>query len=295
LLAEADTVDELGWPSSGSSMMAAIALLHRDDEQRAEPCVRRVADTAGRLGLSYGSAINWAMVESLLLRRAGRDREALERLMTGECPAVAWWEDRYYSPRVQAMQLAMALGDREAAEQVLEENELLLSLHPGVRAHCRGLVDRDPELLAQAVASFRSAGQKLQLAQAVEDLGIVLAEHGDTAAARSHLVEAVLLYEELAAAWDLSRIRARFREYGIRTGSHATRRRPATGWDSLTKTEGRVARLIADGKSNPEIAGTLYLSRRTVETHVSHILAKLDGRGRVDIARLAASHSAAIS
>jgi DNA-binding CsgD family transcriptional regulator len=231
-------------------------------------------------------------VESLQLQRAGRDREALERLVTGEDPAASWWEDCHYTPRVQAARLAVSLGERETLDQILRWNEQQTLLHPGVRAQCNGLADRDPRLLAQAVASYRSAGQKFQLAQATEDLGIVLAEGGDVAAARPHLVQALRLYEDLAATWDQHRMRARFREYGIRTGSHAARDRPATGWASLTETETRIARLIADGKSNPEIAHTLFLSRRTIETHVSHILTKLGQRGRVDIARLAAAQPA---
>jgi DNA-binding CsgD family transcriptional regulator len=167
---------------------------------------------------------------------------------------------------------------------------VLARLHPGVRAQCRGLVDRDPQLLSQAAASYRLAGQKFQLAQAAEDLGIVLAERGDTAAARPPLVEAVRLYDDLAAIWDLRRIRARIRAYDIRAGSSAARR-PATGWASLTRTESRIAGLIAEGKSNPDIAQTLYLSRRTVEGHVSHILTKLGQRSRLDIARLAATRA----
>jgi DNA-binding NarL/FixJ family response regulator len=289
LLAETDTVDEFGWPSSIAAALAAIALLHRDDEHRAGSYVRRVADTAKRLGASYGSTVNWAQVESLQLQRAGRDRDALERLVTGEDPAAEWWEDFLYTPRVQAARLAVSLGDRQAVDQILRWNEQEPLLHPGVRAQCRGLAGRDPDLLAEAAASYRSAGQKFQLAQATEDLGIVLAELGGTAAARPHLIQALRLYEDLAATWDLHRIRARFREYGIRTGSHAARDRPATGWASLTNTESGIARLISDGKSNPEIAQTLFLSRRTIETHVSHILTKLGQRSRVDIARLAAA------
>ena len=293
LPAEADTVDEFGWLSSGAAMQTAIALLHRDEEQRAEPYARRVASTAERLGMSYGSAANWAQVESLQLQRAGRDREALDRLVTGEEPAAQWWDDCYYSPRVQAARLAVSLGDREAVEQVLRWNEHRSLLHPGVRAQCRGLADRDPDLLTQAAACYRSVGQKFQMAQAVEDLGITLAENGDITTARPYLVEAVTLYEELGATWDLDRIRARFRQYGIRTGSRGARRRPVTGWDSLTGTETRIARLIADGQSNTEIANALFLSVRTVETHVTHILGKIGGRGRVDIVRLAATQPAA--
>jgi DNA-binding NarL/FixJ family response regulator len=63
-----------------------------------------------------------------------------------------------------------------------------------------------------------------------------------------------------------------------------SRRRRATGWAALTPTEQKIAQLIATGQSNPEIAARLVLSRRTVETHVSHILTKLDARSRIDIA-----------
>jgi DNA-binding SARP family transcriptional activator/DNA-binding CsgD family transcriptional regulator len=293
LPAEADTVDELGWPSSGAAALAAIAALHRDDEPRAERYIRRVADTAERLGINMGSETNLAQVESLRLQRAGRDTEALDRLVTGEQPAADWWDDAHYTPRVQATRLAVSLGDWEAVEQILRWNEYWPSLHPGVRAQCRGLVDRDPQLLSQAAASYRSAGQKFQLAQTAEDLGMVLAEGGDTAAASPPLLEAVRLYEDLAATWDLRRIRARFREYGIGAGSSAPRDRPASGWASLTKTESRIAGLIADGKSNPEIAHALFLSRRTVEGHVSDILTKLGQRSRLDIARLAATQPSA--
>jgi DNA-binding CsgD family transcriptional regulator len=58
----------------------------------------------------------------------------------------------------------------------------------------------------------------------------------------------------------------------------------------LTPTELKVAHLVADSQSNPDIAGRLFLSGRTVEVHVSHILTKLDARSRVEIARETAAH-----
>jgi DNA-binding NarL/FixJ family response regulator len=58
-----------------------------------------------------------------------------------------------------------------------------------------------------------------------------------------------------------------------------TARLPAPG------TEERIARLVAQGKSNPDIAAEFYLSRRTVYTHLSHILSNLDMRSRYDVAR----------
>jgi DNA-binding CsgD family transcriptional regulator/tetratricopeptide (TPR) repeat protein len=66
------------------------------------------------------------------------------------------------------------------------------------------------------------------------------------------------------------------------------RGRPRSGWASLTPTEAKVAELVAEGLSNPEIADRLFVSRHTVHTHVSHILAKLGLGSRVELAAAAA-------
>ena len=73
-----------------------------------------------------------------------------------------------------------------------------------------------------------------------------------------------------------------------RRGPRTKHRRALTGWDSLTPAEIKIAALVQGGLSNPEIAARLLLSRRTVATHVSHILKKLDVNSRTDIAREAA-------
>jgi DNA-binding CsgD family transcriptional regulator len=65
------------------------------------------------------------------------------------------------------------------------------------------------------------------------------------------------------------------------------RGRPSSGWGSLTPTEREVVRRVAAGKSNPEIADALFISRSTVKTHVSHVLAKLDLTSRAELAAAA--------
>lgn len=85
------------------------------------------------------------------------------------------------------------------------------------------------------------------------------------------------------------RLDARLRPYGVRRGPRTARRRATTGWDALTPTEQRVAGLVAQGRSNPDIAAEMLLSRRTVQTHVSNILAKLGLGSRIEIAREAAA------
>jgi DNA-binding NarL/FixJ family response regulator len=59
----------------------------------------------------------------------------------------------------------------------------------------------------------------------------------------------------------------------------------------LTPAESRVAELVAQGWSTPDIAAKLLLSPRTVQTHISHILRKLHGRSRTDIARVVGAAS----
>src|SRR5437763_5654462 len=75
------------------------------------------------------------------------------------------------------------------------------------------------------------------------------------------------------------------RSYGTRRVPHVPHRRTDHGWGSLTPTELKIVELVARGMSYPRIATDLFLSRRTVQTHVSHVLAKLDLHSRTDIAR----------
>lgn len=59
-----------------------------------------------------------------------------------------------------------------------------------------------------------------------------------------------------------------------------------TSTDSLTRAERQIAELIADGLSNTDVAATLFVSRRTVETHLTHIFRKLDVRTRTQLAAI---------
>jgi DNA-binding CsgD family transcriptional regulator len=68
------------------------------------------------------------------------------------------------------------------------------------------------------------------------------------------------------------------------------RKRPTSGWASLTPAERDVVRLLAEGLSNNEIADRLFVSRRTVQTHLTHVYTKLAISSRVQLAREAAVH-----
>ena len=69
------------------------------------------------------------------------------------------------------------------------------------------------------------------------------------------------------------------------------RKRPSTGWASLTPTELDVVRLLTEGLPNKDIAMRLFISPRTVETHLTHVYAKLGMSSRVQLAQEAARHA----
>ena len=65
---------------------------------------------------------------------------------------------------------------------------------------------------------------------------------------------------------------------------HRPRMFPSTGWASLTPSELQVVGLVAEGLSNPLIGERLFVSRRTVQTHLKHVFAKLGVTSRAELA-----------
>ncbi len=69
------------------------------------------------------------------------------------------------------------------------------------------------------------------------------------------------------------------------------RKRPSSGWASLTPTELDVVRLVSEGLGNKDIATRLFMSPRTVQTHLTHVYTKLGLASRVQLVNEAAQHS----
>ena len=163
---------------------------------------------------------------------------------------------------------------------------ILLPLHRQASAlYCGGLLENDAPRLLAAAARYAEAGRPLPAAMALEAAAAEFIRADDRGQARAAFTRAVEVYADLGAAADVARLQAAFRAHGIRRGPHSKHRRADSGWDSLTPTEIKIAGFVEEGLSNPDIAARLLLSRRTVATHVSHILKKLDVHSRTDIAR----------
>ena len=141
-----------------------------------------------------------------------------------------------------------------------------------------------------AVVSENRGSHPLELALAAEDAGAAFARQGNVARACQLLDQAITAYERLDAARDLARAEAALRQMGIRRGRHVTHRRAQSGWQSLTPSEQAVVDLVAEGLSNPQIGQRLYVSRRTVQTHLAHVFAKLHITSRAQLAAEAIRH-----
>jgi DNA-binding CsgD family transcriptional regulator len=199
---------------------------------------------------------------------------------------------------IDAIRLAVKIGDKATAQTVTAQAIKLAegSEIPHQQAsalYCKGMVDRDAFTLLAAAQRYADAGWPLPRAKALEAAAECLVEADDKTKARQAFEQAVEIYEFLGAEADLNRVNAEFRVYGIRRGPHSKHRKAVSGWDSLTDAELKVAAFVEEGLSNPEIAARLMLSRRTVATHVSHILKKLNVATRTDIARESALRAVA--
>lgn len=182
-----------------------------------------------------------------------------------------------------------AAGDVARLRALAGDLDLLADAHrtaslTGCAALCRAAADGSAEHALAAVAAFQEAGWPLYEAYAHESAALAAAAAGDAAAARERLSRALDLYARLDAGWDAARARSRLRDAGVRAGVRGPRGRPKHGWQALTDTERVVADLVAQGMSNPDVAAQLFLSRRTVQSHVSSILAKLGLTSRVELA-----------
>jgi DNA-binding CsgD family transcriptional regulator len=228
---------------------------------------------------------------ALALEQRGETHQAMLRLAAmlprrdGEMTLIHQWLP-------DLVRLALAAGDRQMAQAATQacQAEAAAETHPAratvASLRCHGLLESDPGPLREAVAHYRALGPAVELPAALEDLAVVQARSGQEEDARTALNEAVSLYEGLQAHWDIRRAEGRLRPHGIRRGVRGRRgQRAAFGWDALTPTEVKIAAMVARGHSTSDIARGMFLSRRTVQTYISRILAKLGVKGRVDIVR----------
>jgi DNA-binding CsgD family transcriptional regulator/tetratricopeptide (TPR) repeat protein len=271
-----------------SQGVAALILLHREQRDKAESHLRaaRLDQYIDAVPIRYSGAVTEAA--AILAELAGDpDRALALRASWLDVPPGPLRETGYLlSP--QLVRLALAAGDTATAQAALAACEQTPDATGAVRLAglcCRAMLYDDAAALVSVAEEQYAGGWPLDAGFSWEEAAIRFADAGDTSAARKALTDAAHRYHELGATWDIRRADARLRPYGIRRGPRSLHRRATTGWEALTPSEARIARLVAKGMSNPAIAAELFLSRNTVQTHVSNILAKLQMRSRLELVR----------
>ncbi len=195
------------------------------------------------------------------------------------------------------VRIALAAGDAGRADAacaavaaVAADNDV--AWMTGAALRCQGLAADDPEILQAAAAAYARGSRPLGHALACHDAGAAWLRRQHADRARPLLDQAIGIYERLGAARGRASADAVLRAAGMRRGRSGARGRPRSVWLSLTPAERAVAGLVAEGLSNPQIGEQLYISRRTVQTHLAHVFAKLDLSTRAQLAAEVTQHRA---
>jgi DNA-binding CsgD family transcriptional regulator len=189
--------------------------------------------------------------------------------------SVAW--------RSQAALATLGLGDRQEARRLVgEEIELARrwgTARPlGVALRAAGLVeggDEGLERLRESVDVLATSQAQLERAKSFTELGAALRRANQRAEARAFLQEGLELARRCGAIVLAERTHAELLATGARP-----RRLVRSGVDSLTPSERRVAQMATEGQTNREIAQALFVTPKTVETHLSHVYRKLEIQAR---------------
>ena len=284
----------------GQDQAAAMALamggwvnVWRDDLPRA----MRHLDEALLLGQKVGSALvtsNAGLYKAEALLASG-DADPVTHLVTETCGGRGLellerpWRGRAYQVLVRA---SLATGDLTAAEQWVAQGQEALADVPLPRRQGEVQFAESALALAQgdgaaserhgrtAVESYEAGGAALDAGRARVLTGRALAAQGDRAGAIDLL---------LRAAGDLAALGGtRYRREAVRELRRLGRRvydPTATTGSDLSAREQEIAQLIATGRTNKQISAQLVISEKTVETHVSRILRKLEVTSRAAVAR----------
>jgi DNA-binding CsgD family transcriptional regulator len=239
--------EQIGFPPPLLRAVPGLVALWRGDAATAVECLGEADRTARALGWRAPSARPWTSEYAEALLQLGRIDDAVALLDLWEADALRLGHD---------VVLAHVTRSR------------------GLVAAALGAVGEAISLLERAVARHGELGDPFGRARALLALGVVLRRARKKRAAREAIGAALAGFEQLGAASQIEKARDELGRIGGRSRD-----------ERLTAAERRVAALVAEGRTNHEVAAALFLAERTVASHLTRIYAKLDVRSRTELAR----------
>jgi DNA-binding CsgD family transcriptional regulator len=210
------------------------------------------------------------------------------RVLLGAAPAVGMGQRAVQSMAAEAMLMIGSLQDAEALLTLVEAS-IDESLQDCTRIdlwRLRGLLEQARRRPVEARAAFERGKQVAGLLEAPLSEGLLelahgqfLRRNGNRRAAITMLRVACDRFRALGGQPFLTRCDAELTACGVRSPDHGTDNRYG-----LTAREDIVARLVASGKSNREVAEELYLSTKAIEYHLGNVFAKVNIRSRHELA-----------
>jgi DNA-binding CsgD family transcriptional regulator/tetratricopeptide (TPR) repeat protein len=256
--AVATRLDAVGWPRSRTwwrigQLHFAIAHLAAGDPQRC-------------LDMLTGTQVRWPADPAAAVVRLALVAHALAS--RGDVGAAG-------VPAGDAERIALSAG---------LDYEVGLAVHAqGYVAAQAGRLDEAGALATRAAATFAVVSAPIEQARAHHLAAVAFARAGLAERSHDEFGRAKSGYTSCAATWLLSTISRDRRRHAAQLSRRS--RAPRSTEDVLTSRERQVADLVAAGLSNQEIAERLFVSHRTVESHLSRIFPKLDVRSRTAMAR----------
>jgi DNA-binding CsgD family transcriptional regulator len=290
--------DQLSARATSPSLLAVLAnvAVCKDDLALAERELTRAEHfSIGDIGLA-AQDIAWS--RALVAEARGDNKAAMEAL-GGQFEALPrrlllLAQSPPCAPHM--VRIAAAAGDRAAAAAVAAAAAELAKRNPnvaslaGAAAQATGLATHSVRELREAVQAFRFSPRVLGSASAMEDAARAEHSMGHHSRAVELLDEALHVFVRCDAVRDAARVRRRLRRLGVRRRSGRDSTSTASGWGSLTDSELRVVRLVAEGMTNRTVAQRLFLSPHTVDSHLRHSFAKLGVSSRVELTRHVLTH-----
>ena len=275
---------QAGLHQVGGHMQAQLAVIAalRGEEAACRDLVAESRREAAARRLSHVEQTSRRALTALELGRGDLEAALTEARAVDQLPIACW-------AALDRVEAAARSGERELAVSWLEPFEGWATAVGegwalGVARHGRALVaDDDAEaerLLEQALEAHAGGARPFERARAELALGELLRRERRRVEARGHLRAALDCFETLGAADWAERAREELRA----SGQTARRRDPSTR-DELSPQEVQIARYVARGLSNREVAGQLFLSPRTIDFHLRNVFRKLGITSRTQLAR----------